>query len=865
MPMPPVMLAILTLVLGASAFAESGDQIHGADVNMYSADQLADFEHMRLHITFSEEDLRARRAQGRVEYDLKARGQTLTVLRLDATDMTILDVQVDGDPVTWSYDDAVLLVPLPEPLLRGQATTVAVRYRIDDPPEGLYFVLPSEAEPDRPTMVYTLSEALWARYWLPSHDWPNERWTSETSITVPASMTAITNGELMETRSDPGGSSKTFSWRNEIPTDPHMMGFVIGELVEIADDGSSPALPIYTQAGQEAAARNTFRLVRPMIEFYSERLGVPFVFPSYTHVTVVEHVHGAMEQAGFSFVDPIWLTTGPQGEAPEDWVERGYTAHMITHQWFGGIVNYRSVSQTWLNEGFASYLDKLWVEQRHGAGEFGALMRQVAHKVTRTDDRQTGLPLVHRALDHANDIFTMGGGKIYGKGAWLLHMLRQRLGDDLFFEGVRRYLEENRWQGVETQDLRRTLEEVSGLDLEQFFQQWVYQGGVPLLNVASSWDIEAAQATVVVTQTQAIDNTRPAFNTPLELLVRVAGVDTTIAVQLTEAHHEFTWRFAQEPDFICIDPRGALLKGLQLEAPRAQLIAQAHAAPTAVARLDAIAALGEIDHVDAEQALIEIVANEQEEVAVRQRAVPVLAARQTPLALAALQARLNDTTPLVRMAVVRGIGSFIGSPVAHETLLGKVDVRDVRVAGALAYALGRMQGSAALHDRSSQRLRQMISADARLHVRRAALQSIDGEHRPVLYDAVRKATRRQGDRLRPLAIRRLGTFGRLAARRDDVRQQLLPWLNGADRTLQEAAVVALGLSWDVRALADLRRIAGSARGSATRSAAEQAIQTIQDAPRPAAQEDVVDLLRSLEQRYGELEERLETLEMGDPE
>ena len=866
-------IAILGLVACVgTVFAEDASLSTGQDRNHYSMDRPADLQHMRLELAFSKEDLLARRGQGRVEFDLRARGKGLKTLHLDALDMAILSVEINDDSVAWSYDDAVLSIPLPEPLKRGDDAKVAVQYRIEDPPEGMYFVLPSTPEPSRPLMIYTLSEALWTRYWIPCHDWPNERWTSEIKITVPSSFTAIANGLLVTEESGAVEGTTAFTWRNDVPTAPHHIGIVIGELVEIKSaDGNLP-LSIYTQKGNERAARHTFRNTHRMIDFYSKLLDVPFPYPSYTHITVVDHFHGGMEQAGFSVVDPLRLTTGPDGPVPEDGVEQYLTAHMLAHQWFGGIANYRSVSQMWLNEGFATYLDHNWVGERHGANAFDAMMWRTAQRVTSADDSQTGLPVVHRALDDANDIFEFDNGKVYNKGAWILHMLRLRLGEELFWEGVRAYLQTHRWQGVETSDLRQSFEEVSGLDLEQFFEQWVYRRGVPRLKVEYAWDVAHLQASITVTQTQLIDDEVPAFSTPLDISFRIEGEDLNFTVQLNERHHEFSWALQAEPEFVAIDPRGSLLKTLEIDAPRKTLVALAKYGSTAGSRLDGIAALGNVAHADAERALVEILSDETQILAAREAAAAALGDRQTADALAALLAKLDIPDPVVRAAVIHAVTSYPGSGHAHEALLGDIDIGDVRVEATLAQAMGKMRGGADFVERSDRRLRQMANSASRYFVRQRALWAINCESRPEFYDILLRLSKKSGDPLQRLVLENLGICGRLSERQETVHTQLLNRLYDDDRKLQQSAIIGLGYSRDPRAVPHLHRFARSTRGAGLQKAAQNAIDQIRNAPTPDDSPiKLIDLLETLEEKNGKLQElydglkkRVETLEATSP-
>src|SRR5262249_27778279 len=361
-PMKPRVLLAAALVLGLLTWsgtvrpqsAPSSKALGGRDTAHYTADRPLDFLHMRLELTFTPEGLRSKTCDGRVEYTLKPRAAPVRTVRLDAVDMRVLAVELGGEdkPPRFSYDDRLLTVQLPRPVGRGEEFKLAVKYRLADPPQGKHFALPNASQPKRPLMVYTMSEPLEARYWFPTHDWPNARWTSDIVVTVPAAYTVVANGVLREKKPAADGKAVTFHWRNEVPTDPHLIGLALGELVELRSAWRGKPERVYTQPGLEAAAKYTFRRVPEMLEVYSKLTGVAFPYPGYTHVTVVNHHHGGMEHAGFSFVDPRFLAAGEDGEWPLEFTESNLLSHMLAHQWFGGIVNYRSVSEAWLNEGF---------------------------------------------------------------------------------------------------------------------------------------------------------------------------------------------------------------------------------------------------------------------------------------------------------------------------------------------------------------------------------------------------------------------------------------------------------------------------------------------------------------------------------
>src|SRR5260370_35026316 len=181
-------------------------------------------------------------------------------------------------------------------------------------------------------MVYTWSETHEVRYWFPTHDWPNARWKSDIWFCAPSPYTVISNGVLADKKPAADGKSVTFHWRNEIPTDPHLIGLALGELIELPDTWRGKPVLVYTQPGSEAAARYTFRRVPEILEFYTKLTGVEFPYPGYTHITVVDHHHGGMEHAGFSFVDPRFIATSADGDHPLEHTEPNYISDLLARR-----------------------------------------------------------------------------------------------------------------------------------------------------------------------------------------------------------------------------------------------------------------------------------------------------------------------------------------------------------------------------------------------------------------------------------------------------------------------------------------------------------------------------------------------------
>ncbi|HEY5910269.1 MAG TPA: M1 family aminopeptidase [Verrucomicrobiae bacterium] len=860
-------VAVATACLGATLCLMGADgRETGRDRALYSVDQPVSFEHMRLQLTFTAAGLKARTCEGRVEFTLRPRAKEARTVRLDAVDIRILKVELPGQgtALSFSYDDKLLTVQLPKAAPPREAFRLAVTYRLEEPRKGMYFVLPSESAPRKPLMVYTMSEPLEARYWVPCHDWPNARWTSDIEVTAPSPYTAVANGTLVEKRTADDGKSNTFHWRSEQLTDPHLMGMVLGELVEQRELWRGKPVVTFTQPGSEAAARFTFQHVPEMLEYFSGLIGYDFPYPGYTHITVVDHHHGGMEHAGFSFVSPFYLTASDDGDWPLEHTENWLIAHMVAHQWFGGVVNYRSVSQAWLNESFGTYLDTLWASHREMPARLEYEMWQKSRGVAGADSSESGKPMVNRDLPDAEAIYQMDGLKIYYKGAWVLHMLRHDLGDEIFWRGVRQYLHDREWQSVETSDLRQALEKVSGLDLEQFFQQWVYGHGVPRLEVDYAWDGAQRMATVTVKQTQKIDAITPAFTCPLKLSFRVQGKETNVTAELRDSRHEFRYEFETEPTLFCVDPHEALLKTLAVNVPRAMLVEQTRKGPTALSRLQAVEAIGKEPRAEDSTTFEQVLWNESEWWGVRQSAARCLGRMQTDKALSALlnaeRAGLADQRVLA--TVIETMANFVVSREAHEAVLRHANrEQPLSLEAAAIRTLGQMRGSPEQVERSREAVLAAAKKPGRRTVRLAAFASLralgDTNADSVVLELAQPA---RDDELRGEAIGLLGRLGRGDAERDRTRTALTTWLDDPDPAAQLAAIGALGELGDPRVLADLERIRSSTRTAGVRRAAGHAIEAIKRPVEPRqSTAGLIDRLDTLEKQNQKLEKKLKAL------
>lgn len=852
-------------LLAGDANAQTGSPPPGRDTALYSADRPVDFLHLDLDLRFTSEGIEQRRCAGRATYTLRPRAPRVDSVRLDAADLKIREIRLQGreEPLNFSYDDRVATVALPATLTPETTFKLEVDYEIVEPSEGMYFILPNASRPDRPVAVYTMGEPLEARHWLPTHDWPNERFTTDMRITVPEGLTAVANGELVSRREREDGGA-TFHYRHDVPTDPHLLGLAVGDFVEVPSQWRGKSTTVWTQPGLEEAAAYTFRRVPEMLDFYEDLLGVEYPYPSYIHATIPHHHHGGMEHAGFSFMDPKFMATSDDGDWPLETTESIYISHMLAHQWFAGIVNYRSVSEAWLNEGFAILLDSLWTSHTDSPHRFACKMWDSAKHVSAFDTSEDGQPMVNRHIAHPGDIYLLDGSKVYYKGGWVLNMLRHQLGDELFWRAVGEYLRRHEGDAVGTPELRRVLEDVSGRDFEQFFAQWVYGHGVPRLSVDYAWDLERKQVTVTVTQTQKIDAATLAFMFPLDLWFEIDGKIVRKTVDVRDPRQEFRFKFASEPTQFCVDPEGGLLKTLAVHAPRGVLLRQAEFGPTALARLMAVESLAGESNSDVLAVLERVLKDEQQFWMVRKAAAEGLGRQQNDEALAILL-RAHDGPiehPRARAAVVSALGRYFASAPAHEAVLAEAERGDsLEVEMAVAPSLGNLRGGPDLTERGRKTLEAYIKEPSRRAVRERAFGALtelgDARAARTLWAAAQPGADPDD---RPHAIRALGRLGRSQPRSAAIYRALVQWLDDPDDEAQAAAAGALGAWGDAAAIDDLVRLRDSTRQKPVRDAASGALAALRRPREPERSLDaVLRRMEAVEAQNRALQSKLDAL------
>jgi aminopeptidase N len=467
------------------------------------------------------------------------------------------------EDLKYEYDSLKLTIDLGKEFTRKDTFKIFIDYTAkpnelpsggsaaisDD--KGLYFINPKGEEKNKPMQIWTQGETQSNSAWFPTIDSPNEKMTQEIGITVEEKYKTLSNGVLVSQEINADGT-RTDYWEMTKPNTPYLFMMAIGDFAIVKDKWRNIEVNYYVEKEYEQYAKDIFGLTPEMLEFFSNKLGVDYPWVKYSQVVVRDYVSGAMENTsavihgGFVQQTKRELIDGSDGE--------DVIAHELFHHWFGDLVTCESWANLPLNESFATYGEVLWREYKYGDDK-GAHGLQNDLNVYLQQAQQGYVDMVRFNYAHREDMFD---GNTYQKGGRILHMLRNYIGDDAFFESLRIYLEENKYTAVEMHQLRMACEKVTGEDLNWFFNQWFYAKGHPILDINYEYNDSLKTQTITVEQTQDF-NEVPLYRLPVKIDLYVGGKKETKEVVIDEVMNTFTFEVEARPDLVNFDGDKMLL------------------------------------------------------------------------------------------------------------------------------------------------------------------------------------------------------------------------------------------------------------------------------------------------------------------
>ena len=565
----------------AGDFALPGAALH------YAPDLGLEPKHLDLRL---EIDLPSRSIAARATWHLTPRRPTARTLRLNANGFSIDTIEdLTGAPIQWRHDGAHVDITWPSP--PSTPPRVQIEWTVSNPISGLYFGHAADGSSKEISWMCTDHETERARHWLPCVDYPNVRTSITTTLVAADGLTAIGPGRLDGTAPTDDGRTVT-TWHLEQPCPSYLLCLLVGDLV-CADEGACGEVPIayYAPAPYTAAQlRRSFGPTGEMMEWMTARLGVPFPFPKY-YQFAAPGIGGAMENISLTSWDDAFVCDeiyhGERG-----WLVDLINLHEMAHSYFGDIVVCRDYAHAWLKEGWATYMESVWLGDTQGADALHYQMYFERHLYLQEADGSYIRPIVTRRF---NSSWQMYDRHLYPGAAWRVHMLRHILGEEPFWEGVKQYLQAYSGRVVETDDFRKVLEDVSGRSLAKFFDQWIYGQGYPKLQVKMAHAPEHGRLSLTLEQsnpgTKEGESPDP-FEMTIEVALQTADGDwTRHSVSMDSAHAGLNVAMEQAPQQIVIDPEGKVLHKLSFDPGQDILIRMAAECPFLVGRIHAVETL----------------------------------------------------------------------------------------------------------------------------------------------------------------------------------------------------------------------------------------------------------------------------------
>ncbi|MGA1544548.1 MAG: M1 family aminopeptidase [Saprospiraceae bacterium] len=458
--------------------------------------------------------------------------------QLQGKGMEVEGVEMRGVKLKYSHEEDVLMVDLPQPSQVNERFQIVVRYR-GIPAEGLYIGINKYG--DR-----TFFSDNWpnrTRHWLATVDHPYDKAKCEFYVTAPDHYQVVSNGlKKEETNLDNG--LKMTHWLQSVPIATWLYVLGVADFaVQYVDefDGKSIQTWVFRQDRDEGF----FDFATPtkqVLAFYSDYIG-PFAYEKLANIQS-NSVSGGMEAASAI----LYSANSVVGDRNERW--RNVVIHEIAHQWFGNAVTEYDWDDVWLSEGFATYFTLLFIEHYYGRDPFIKGLESSEYRVNAFHEKFPDYTIVHNNLSDMSQVTT---SQTYQKGSWVLHMLRGVLGTEVFWKGIRQYYHTYMNGHASTADFQRVMEEVSGVDLSVFFQQWLYRGGE--LMVEGEWEYAPSKGEVHI-ELQQIQSGDYVFEMPIEIALEDQNGQREIRVlTLNQKEQSFILSdLKSEPYRMVIDP-----------------------------------------------------------------------------------------------------------------------------------------------------------------------------------------------------------------------------------------------------------------------------------------------------------------------
>ncbi len=638
--------------------AQSPFQSYHKDPVQYR-EHVLDITKMKLEVSFLPE---VKQVNGKVSHSFVVLRKTVDSIFFDGPGIIIHQALLNGKKLTFKANKSGIWVFPSTPLTWNQIAEITFDYTAK-PQKGIYFIgwnqpdvsdtiaYPKnlEADPFRVRrQIWTQGQGIDNRHWIPMYDDMNDKFITETVIKFDSKYKVLSNG-LLKAKTKNKDGSITWHYAMSKPHAGYLLMLAIGKYeVETAKSKSGVPLQYWYYPEFKNRVEPTFRYSPMMIDFMEEQTGIPYPWETYSQVMVQDFMYGAMENTTATIFGDFFFV---DNRAFLDKNYIGVNCHELTHQWFGDFVTARDGRDAWLQESFATFYPKQLSRVLDGEQEWDWQRRQ--HQVSAVEaGKKDNYSVRHSAG---------GTARVYPKGAAVLSMLVYYLGEEQWKKVLSHYLKTHAYANVETIDLQQAIKDVLGLNLDWFFDQWIYRGGEPHFRVHYedlTYNDGSKSTEIAIEQIHAHTETVGAFRMPITLEVHYTDGSKSSVVE--EISKDFEVVKIDNPEkkkiaFVLFDPNSNVLKQLSFRKGFEELTAQAANATSYLDRYDAVLGLRTFP-IEQKRALLVQTTQKEKHYAILNETISQLASDTSPQLIPVWFNLYKNQSAQVRAHLIKEIG-----------------------------------------------------------------------------------------------------------------------------------------------------------------------------------------------------------------
>lgn len=481
-----------------TAVLDSTEAVEGYEPASYyaPADKVWELSNTELSLKL---DWKNRKVLGNAKLTLKPYFYEQDSLVLDAMAMDILDIHSintsNGAKLKNNFiysDSEHLVVYLAKTIKSDEKVTLEINYvanpesnyilnnenagKAINAEKGAYFINHDLSNPYLPRQFWTQGETRGSRCWFPTLDQPNQKHTHKITVRYPDTMVSISNGYKLSHTLDAANHEFVDVWSMTQPHSVYLTMLAVGNWAEVSDKYKDKLIHYYVEPRFKNDALQIFGNTPKMIEFFSNYTGVEFPWNKYDQIVARNFVSGAMENTT--------AVIHSEGLQDKDNEMEDYISHELFHHWFGDYVTADNWGEITMNESFAKYAEYLWIEHQYGFDKAQAWLFE-NNESWQKDSKDNAL--VNYFYNKPDDQFDHIR---YNKGAAILNLLRNYIGDAAFRLAIKDYLTTYAYKNATAAEWKRSVEKVTGKNMNDFFNQWYYENGI----VFGYWNLEKISA-----------------------------------------------------------------------------------------------------------------------------------------------------------------------------------------------------------------------------------------------------------------------------------------------------------------------------------------------------------------------------------